>query len=655
MNRTKRVLLAALSLTLAQSSIAATQSKPATTFTKDANDAVLNALPFKDRKDFENAQRGFIAKPDTVTIKDAQGNVVWDLEQYKTYISIDKEAPDTVNPSLWRNSQLVMQHGLFEVTEGIYQIRGFDLTNITFIKGKTGWIIFDPLISPETAKAALDFINQQLGERPVVAIIYSHSHIDHYGGATGIATAEQVAAGKVQIIAPEHFTEHAVSENVIAGNAMGRRAVYMYGAMLPRNAKGGVNGGLGMTVSTGLAGLLLPSHEITKTGEKLTIDGVNMEFQLTPGSEAPAEMNTWFPDMKALWMAENSTNTMHNILTLRGAQVRDALIWSSFLDETIDTWGSQAKVKFQSHHWPVWDSENIIPYFKKQRDIYKFTHDQSVRLMNQGYTGEEISEMITLPAELEQNWPTRGYYGTLRHNSRAVYQRYMGWYNGNPANLNNLPPEMVAKKYMEFMGGEAAVLKKAQASFDKGEYRWVAEVMKHAVFANPKSKAAKELLADAFEQLGYQAESGPWRSVYLQGAYELRNGVPSAGGTQTATPDTIRAMTPEMLFDFLAVRLDSSKAEGKLVNISIDFTDLKSQYTLTLENAVLHHSKNQVDKPDVALVMSMKTMNSIQLKELTFDEAIKDGSVKISGDKKLFKEFLGMLDDFNFWFNVVTP
>lgn len=655
MNRSKLALLVAFSLVLPHSSIAATQSKSASQYTKEANAAVLKALPFSDRQDFENAQRGFIAKPDTVTIKDAQGNVVWDLEQYKTFISIDKDAPDTVNPSLWRNAQLVIQHGLFKVTDNIYQIRGFDLSNITFIKGKTGWIVFDPLISPETAKAALDFINEQLGERPVVAIIYSHSHIDHYGGATGIATAEQVASGEVQIISPEHFTEHAVSENVIAGNAMGRRAIYMYGAMLPRNAKGGVNGGLGMTVSTGLAGLLLPSHEITKTGEKLSIDGVNMEFQLTPGSEAPAEMNTWFPDMKALWMAENSTNTMHNILTLRGAQVRDALIWASFLDETIDTWGSQAEVKFQSHHWPVWDTENIIPYFKKQRDIYKFTHDQSVRLMNQGYTGEEISEMLTLPAELEQNWPTRGYYGTLRHNSRAVYQKYMGWYNGNPSNLNNLPPEMVAKKYVEFMGGEASVIKQSQASFDKGEYRWVAEVMKHAVFANPKSQPAKELLADAFEQLGYQAESGPWRSVYLQGAYELRNGVPSAGGTQTATPDTIRAMTPDMLFDFLAVRLDSAKAAGKVFDINIDFTDLKSKYTLTVENAVLHHSKNQVKEPDVALVMSMKTMNSIQLKEFTFDEAIKNGSVKISGDKKQFKEFLGMLDDFNFWFNVVTP
>ncbi len=648
-------VVAVASLVIALPSLAATQAKPATPHTQKANAAVLKELPFQDKQDFENAKRGFMAKPDVVTIKDAKGNVVWDLEQYKTYIADDKSAPDTVNPSLWRNAQLGMHHGLYQVTEGIYQIRGFDLTNITFIKGDKGWIVFDPLISPETAKAALDFINQEVGTRPVVAIVYSHSHIDHYGGATGLVSLDEVESGKVAIIAPEHFTEHAVSENVIAGNAMGRRAVYMYGALLPRNAKGGVNGGLGMTVSTGLAGLLLPTHEITKTGEKLTIDGIDMVFQLTPGSEAPAEMNTWFPQAKALWMAENTTNTMHNILTLRGAQVRDALIWSSFLDETIDLWGDQAEVKFQSHHWPMWGNDKIIPYFKKQRDIYKFTHDQSVRLMNQGFTGEEISEMISLPKELEKSWSTRGYYGTLRHNSRAVYQRYMGWYNGNPANLNNLPPEAVAKKYVQFMGGEAEVIRKARVSFDEGEYRWVAEVMKHAVFANPKSIDAKELLADALEQLGYQAESGPWRSVYLQGAYELRNGVPAAGGTQTATPDTIRAMTPEMLFDYLAVRLDAAKAEGKQFDIEIAFSDLDSLYTLTVENAVLHHSKRKVDQPDVKLVMSMKTMNSIQLKELSFDDAIASGEVKLTGDKALFTSFLGMLDDFNFWFNIVMP
>ncbi|WP_022946226.1 alkyl/aryl-sulfatase [Pseudoalteromonas ruthenica] len=647
--------LTVLALLFVSQLSANTASKPATQHTKNANAKVLQSLPFNDTQDFKDAQRGFIAKPDTLTIKSADGAVVWDLEQYKQFIQLDKAAPDTVNPSLWRNAQLLMQYGLFEVTKNIYQVRGYDLSNITFVKGKEGWIVFDPLISPETAEAALDLINKELGERPVKGIVYSHSHIDHYGGAPGLVTREDVANGQVEIIAPEHFTEHAVSENVIAGNAMGRRAVYMYGALLPRDPKGGLSGGLGMTTSTGLAGLYLPTKEIGKTGEVVTVDGVKMEFQMTPGTEAPAEMNTWFPDWGALWMAENTTNTMHNILTLRGAQVRDALKWSSFLNETIERYGDDVKVKFQSHHWPLWGNERIIPYFKKQRDIYKFTHDQSVRLMNQGYNGEEISEMITLPPELENNWATRGYYGTLRHNSRAVYQRYMGWYNGNPSDLNNLPQEQVAKKYMAFMGGEKAVLKKARKSFVDGEYRWVAEVMKHAVFANPESTPAKELLADALEQLGYQAESGPWRSVYLQGAYELRNGVPSTGGTQTATPDTIRAMTPSMLFDYLAVRLVAEKAAGKVLNINVNFSDIDEHYTLTVENAVLNYTTKQAKKADVTLDLSMETMNSIQLKELSYDEALESGKLEITGDKQVLDDFLAMLDNFNFWFDIVTP
>ncbi len=655
MKNYKKLSIIALSIFVTGYAFAGTEAKSPTKYTIKANQSVFKSLPFSDKQDFKDAQRGFIAKPDVVTIKDKKGNVVWDLEEYKKYITLDKSAPDTVNPSLWRNAQLNMIHGLFKVTDNIYQVRGFDLSNITFIKGKTGWIVFDPLISPETAKAALDLINKELGKRPVVAVIYSHSHLDHYGGATGIITTKDVKAGKVKVISPVHFTEHAVSENVIAGNAMSRRAIYMYGAMLPRNARGGVNGGLGQTTSTGLGGLIVPSQEISKTGEEVTIDGVKMVFQMTPGTEAPAEMNTWFPEWKALWMAENTTNTMHNILTLRGAQVRDALKWSSFLNETIETWGQDAVVKFQSHHWPLWGNTKIISYFKKQRDIYKFTHDQSVRLMNQGYNGEEISEMIKLPAELENNWATRGYYGTLRHNSRAVYQRYMGWYNGNPSDLNNLPQEMVAKKYIKFMGGEKNVISKAKQSFAKGEYRWVAEVMKHAVFANPNSKKAKELLADALEQLGYQAESGPWRSVYLQGAFELRNGIPTSGGLVTATPDTIRAMTPDMLFDYLAVRLNAEKAAGKKFSINIDFTDLKSNYTLTVENSVLNHTQKQLKKSDVTLALSMKTMNSIQLGEKTFDQAIKNGDIKLKGNKKIFDNFLPMLDDFKFWFNIVTP
>lgn len=629
--------------------------KKATKATIEVNNQVKLDLPFNDKKDFDDAQKGFIAKQDIVTIKNDKGDVVWDLEAYKKYIALDKPSPDTVNPSLWRNAQLNMINGLFEVTDGIYQVRGYDLSNITFIKGDTGWIVFDPLISKETAKAALDFINKQLGERPVTGVFYSHSHIDHFGGVRGIVDEKDVISGKVPIVASLGFTEHAVSENVIAGNAMGRRAVYMYGALLPRNEKGGVNGGLGQTTSTGVATMIKPTDIIEKTGEERTIDGVKMVFQYTPGTEAPTEMNIWFPDKKALWMAENTTNTMHNILTLRGAQVRDALKWSSYLQETIDMWGDDVAVKFQSHHWPMWGQEDIVQYFKKQRDMYKYTHDQTVRLMNQGYIGSEISEMIEFPDEIGKSWSSRGYYGTLRHNSRAVYQRYMGWYNGNPSDLNNLPPADAAVKYVEYIGGEAEAIKKAQVDFDKGNYRWVAEVLKHVVFANPDSDRGKALLADAYEQLGYQAESGPWRSVYLQGAFELRNGTPSAGGTTVASPDIIKNMPPEMLFDYLAVRILPEKAAGKAFVMNINFTDLDEKYSLYVENSVLNHTKKLAKKPDVSLDLTKATLDDVQLGNVTLEKAIADGTIKIDGDPNVLKDFVSMLDNFNFWFNIVTP
>lgn len=650
-----RLVTALIITTLVSQGVNAEDAKPATKATMDVNNAVKQSLPFNEKRDFENAQKGFIAKQDVVTIKDAQGNVVWDLEQYKKYIDLDKPSPDSVNPSLWRNAQLNMINGLFEVTEGIYQVRGYDLSNITFIKSNTGWIVFDPLISQETARAALEFVNEKLGKRPVVAVVYSHSHIDHFGGVRGVVDEKDVIAGKVKIIASLGFTEHAVSENVIAGNAMGRRAIFMYGALLPRNEFGGVNGGLGQTTSTGVATLIEPTDIIEKTGQEMIVDGVRMVFQYTPGTEAPTEMNTWFPDKKALWMAENSTNTMHNILTLRGAQVRDALKWSSYLQETIEMWGADVKVKFQSHHWPMWGNSDIVSYFKKQRDIYKFTHDQTVRLMNQGYTGEEISEIIKLPKELENNWSTRGYYGTLRHNSRAVYQRYMGWYNGNPSDLNNLPPTNAAIKYVEYMGGENSAIEKAQADFDKGNYRWVAEVLKHVVFANPQSKKGKALLADAYEQLGYQSESGPWRSVYLQGAYELRNGTPSSGGVKTASPDIIKNMPPEMLFDYLAVRILPEKAEGKHFAINLNFTDLNEKYTLYVEDSVLIHTKKPAEKPNVTLTLKKTILDDVQLGSVTLEKAIANGDIQLKGDKEVFKDFVGMLDTFDFWFNIVTP
>ena len=631
------------------------QSKPATEATKAANRSVQQYLNFTDRGDFDDASRGLIAKPDTLTIKDAKGNVVWDLEQYKQYIRDEKPAPDSVNPSLWRNAQLNMHHGLFKVHDRIFQVRGYDLSNITFVQGDTGWIVFDPLISEETAKAAYEFVTQRLGNRPVVAVVYSHSHIDHYGGVKGVVTEADVKAGKVQILAPEHFAEHAISENVIAGNAMGRRAVYMYGALLPRNEKGGLNGGLGQTVSTGAAGLILPSRDIKTTGETVTIDGVTMVFQMTPGTEAPAEMNTWFPQFNAMWMAENTTNTLHNVLTLRGAQVRDPLKWASYLNETIDLYGPKVEVKFQAHHWPQWGNTKILDYWKKQRDLYKYQHDQTVNLMNKGYTGIEISNMVKLPPELDKQFYNRGYYGSIKHNTRAIYQRYMGFYDAVPATLDQLPPDDAAKKYVDYMGGAPAILVKAKADFDKGEYRWVAEILQRVVFADANNKDAKELLADAYEQMGYQSESGPWRSVYLQGAFELRNGVPSAGGTNVASPDTIKAMPPEMTFDFFGVRLNGPKAAGKKIVMNIDFTDLQKQYALSVENGVLTYAKKPAANADAKLTLAKTVLDRIQLGEITPEQAITSGEMKLEGKREAFTEFVGLLDKFPFWFNIVTP
>lgn len=644
-------LLTATSLFVCSDAMADGQ---ATAATIKANNDVLNSLPFSDTQDFKNATRGLIDKPASLVIKDAKGNMVWDMDSYTKFISIDKPAPATVNPSLWRNAQLNVQYGLFKVTDNIYQVRGYDISNITFVKGKTGWIVFDPGTANETAKAAYDLVTKNLGKRPVTAVVYSHSHVDHYAGVRALVDEADVKSGKVKIIAPEGFLEHAVSEMVIAGNAMSRRAIFMYGALLPKSATGGVNAGLGQTNSTGTITLIPPTDVITKTGQTLTVDGVKMEFQLTPGTEAPAEMNTWFPEWKALWMAENTTNTMHNVLTLRGAQVRDPLVWAKYLNETIDMYGKDVQVKFQSHHWPMWGNQDIDDYFKKQRDLYKYIHDQSVNLLNKGYTSKEISEMIKLPPELDQFWPNRGYYGTLRHNSRAVYQRYMGWYDANPSSLNDLPPADAAKKYVAYMGGADAIMSKAKADYDKGEYRWVAEALKHVVFANPNNTAAKNLLANAYEQLGFQAEAGTWRSVYLEGAYELRNGTPTSGGVNSSSPDTIRAMTPEMLFDYMGVRLNGPKAAGKKMYFNVQFPDLNKNYGLSVENAVLNYGK-EVQSPTATIVINKKTLDDIQLGQMTFAQAIKDGSVKISGDANSFQEFLGMLDNFPFLFNIVTP
>ncbi|MHC4517500.1 MAG: alkyl/aryl-sulfatase [Planctomycetota bacterium] len=635
--------------------VAVDAAQEATAATKQANAKLLQELPFADKQDFEFADRGFLGRPEKLIIKDAKGNVVWDMESY-AFISDDKKAPDSVNPSLWRNAQLCKKAGLYKVIDRVYQVRGYDLSNITFVQGDKGWIVFDPLICSETAKAAYDLVTEHLGKKPVLAVIYSHSHVDHYGGVRGVVDEADVKAGKVKIIAPEHFMEHAISENVTAGNAMSRRAIYMYGALLPRNEKGGVNGGLGMTTSTGTAGVIEPTDIVTKTGQVITVDGVKMVFQMTPGAEAPTEMNTYFPQFKGLWLAENCTATLHNLYTLRGAQVRDGKKWASYIDEAIDLYGNEAEVIFQSHHWPRWGNEVIIDYMRKQRDAYKYIHDQAVRLLNYGYTSTEIAEMLELPPEIGKQWYNRGYYGSVKHDAKAVYQRYMGWYDANPANLDPLPSEPAAKKSLEYMGGAEAVIARARKDFERGEYRWVAQVMNQVVFAAPDNVEARELFADALEQLGYQAESGPWRSVYLQGAFELRNGVPSVGGINTASPDTIKAMPPQMVFDYLSIRLNGPKAKGKKIVLNVDFTDLKEQYVLTVENGVLNYAHGrQDDKADVTVTLSKATLNAIQLKEATLEQKIESGDVKISGRKEALSEFLGLLDTFPFWFNIVTP
>jgi alkyl sulfatase BDS1-like metallo-beta-lactamase superfamily hydrolase len=631
------------------------EPKAASAATVAANKQVLGSLPFNDKQDFEDAQRGLIDAPATLSIRNDKGAVVWDLESYKQYIGLDKPAPDTVNPSLWRNAQLNMQYGLFKVTDRVYQVRGYDLSNVTFVEGNTGWIVGDPLISAETAKAAYELVTKNLGKKPVVAVIYSHSHVDHYGGVRGLVDEADVRSGKVRIIAPEGFLEESVSENVIAGNAMARRAIYMYGALLPRNAQGAVNIGLGQATSRGTAGLIPPTVTIDKTGTTMTVDGVRMVFQMTPGTEAPSEMNVYFPQFKSVWMAENANHTLHNVLTLRGAKVRDPLVWARYIDETIDLWGKDIESEFGSHHWPMWDNARIVTFLRKQSALYKYIHDQSVRLMNEGYTGIELSNMIRLPPELDQAWFNRDYYGTVKHDTRAVYQRYMGFYDGHPSTLDELSPTEAAAKYVEYMVGADAVLRKARADFDKGEYRWVAMVLKHVVFADGTNGPARALLADTYEQMGYQAESGAWRSVYLQGANELRNGVPSAGGAVTATPDTIRAMTPEMLFDYLGVRLNGEKAAGKKIALNVVFPDLEQQYGLHVENAVLRYSKHLGAQPDATMTLSKETLTRIQLGGVTLEDAVKAGDVKVDGKGEAIHEFFGMLDTYPFWFNIVTP
>jgi alkyl sulfatase BDS1-like metallo-beta-lactamase superfamily hydrolase len=577
---------------VAQSAGAADQSKPATQATKAANAELLNVLPFSDKTSFDLAHKGFIAPLPPQMIKGQAGNLIWDPTKYG-FIKEGSTAPDTVNPSLWRQSQLLNISGLYQVTDGIYQVRNQDLSNMTIVEGTQGLTIFDPLISSETAKAALDLYYQHRPKKPVVAVIYTHSHVDHYGGVRGVVNEDDVKAGKVKIYAPIGFIDAAVAENVMAGTAMSRRASYMYGNLLPPSPSGQVGAGLGTTTSAGTVTLILPTDIISKTGETRVIDGLTYVFLNAPGSEAPSEMLYYIKEKKAMNGAEDATHTLHNTYTLRGAKIRDPLSWSKYLNQAMDMWGGEVEVLFGMHHWPVWGNAAVNEHLGLQRDMYRYINDETLRLANHGFTLDEIAEQVQLPKAIASRFSNRGYYGTLYHDVKATYVLYLGWFTGNPATLHVLPPVESSKRYVEMMGGADAALKKAQQYYAKGDYRWVVEVVNHVVFAQPSNQKAKNLQADALEQLGYQSEAGPWRNFYLTGAKELREGVKRLPVPDTASPDTVRAMNLDLFFDYLAMRLNGPKAENQHVMLNFDFTDTQEKYMVEMVNGVLNHTKGR--------------------------------------------------------------
>ncbi|EMB4115363.1 TPA: MBL fold metallo-hydrolase [Pseudomonas aeruginosa] len=629
-------------------------AKPATEITQQRNQAWLQRLPFEDRADFDSARRGLI-EPFTGVVENAEGKPVWNRMAYNFLDGND--APASVNPSLWRIAQLNNLAGLFEVRERVYQVRGLDLSNMTIIEGDSGLILIDPLISTETARAGLELYYKHRSRKPVLAVIYSHSHVDHFGGVRGVIDEADVKAGKVKVIAPEGFYEHAVSENVLAGPAMMRRAQYMYGALLPRGERGQVDSGLGKgTPTNATVTLIAPSEVIAKPLETRTIDGVEIEFQLTPGTEAPAEMNMYFPQFKTLCMAENATHTQHNVLTLRGALVRDSKVWAQYLDEALVRYGDKTEVLFAQHHWPTWGGVQIREYLADQRDMYAFLDSQTLRLINQGLTSTEIAEKLdTLPPRLANKWYSRDYYGSLSHNVRAVYQRYMGFYDGNPANLDPLPPEAAGQRYVVAMGGADAVLTSARQAFDSGDYRWAAQLLNHLVFAAPDNAVARGLQADTLEQLGYQSENATWRNIYLSGAQELRQGVAEAR-SRNGAPDMIRALTPSMFFDYLAVRIDAMKAAEEYLLINWRFTDLGEDYALTLRNGVLTHRKgSRHAQADINLSMTKALLDRIALKETGFLKEATIGGIEIEGGRLKLLKLLGGMDEPNPQFNLVTP
>jgi alkyl sulfatase BDS1-like metallo-beta-lactamase superfamily hydrolase len=627
-----------------------TVQKPAGQALSARRGELLKSLPMDDEQDFTDARRGFLGAVEPGVVHAPDGHVVWDSD---SYAFLTGDAPDTVNPSLWRQSTLGAMQGLFEVVPGIYQARGLDLSNVTFVEGERGVIVIDPLVSTDTAAAAMGLYRQHRGDRPVTGLLYTHSHADHFGGARGVVGQEDVDSGRVPVLAPEGFVEHAVSENVYAGTAMARRAAYMYGAALPRGPRGQVGAGLGQTLSAGTVTLIPPTVEITRTGQEETVDGVRMVFQLAPNSEAPAEMHVYFPQRQALCIAENATHCLHNILTLRGAEVRDTHAWAGYLTEAVDRFGTDLDVVFASHHWPTWGRERAVEFLTLQRDLYAYLHDQTLRMLNQGLTGAEIAEAMVLPPALERAWHARGYYGSVSHNVKAIYQRYMGWYDGVPAHLWPHPPVEAARRYIEFMGGADAIVAKARESFDAGDLRWVAEVLNHVVFAQPDHEAARELLADAYEQLGYGAENGTWRCCYLSGAYELRHG--SFGTPVTAVaPDVLAQLTPEQLFDALAIRVDGPRCWNEHVAVDVVLTDTGVRYRLQLRNGVLTYTRApQTSTPDAVISLAAATLPALAGGRSGGDLAAL--GVQVEGDSAALQRLLAALDAPDPDFAIVTP
>ena len=633
------------------------ETEGATTITAEANAEWYEKLDFSDRREFANAERGWLDNAEGRIIDGDDNRSAWDLQSYG---DLNRDAPDTVNPSLWRNTQLNAKAGLFEVCDGIYQVRGFDMANTTFIRTDHGWIVFDVLMCKENMKAAKELMENRFGPLDIKAVLYSHSHVDHFGGVEGVITREQVAdaklslkkqlaSGKTLVLAPTGFLKHAISENVYAGIAMARRAQFQYGTVLDKGEKGALSVGIGMGQSTGTVSLIAPTYEIGEDVPKLTIDGLEIEFQLTPGTEAPAEMNAYFPKYRALWMAENCTGTLHNLYTLRGAQVRDANDWAKYIIEADQRFCDKTDVVFQSHNWPHW-GEEIHEYLLNTAAIYKFIHDQTLHYMNQGYTSTEVAAMLTLPEKLEKVWYTRPYYGTLAHNAKAVYQKYLGWYDANPVNLNPLPPSDTAKKLVEYLGSTDAVLRKARKDFEKGDYQWVAQITKELVFADPSNQKARNLCADALEQLGYQAESGAWRNAYLMGAAELRKGnLSGLARTANGLGSAMKEMTVDMLLDYISILTDANAAQNDDVTLNLIVTDVNEKFYVTRKNGILLSYSGE-NRPDAQATVTCK-----RLQLLALMQGQQAGQVQVSGDATAMKRLLAYASKFEKTFNVIEP